>query len=193
MKVRFLVYALILAILPLVGIAYCFAQKRASWQQVEAMIQKVQLSLDSKQTRQAVNSLLRKELQECDKSFFSKLTSLSFLEKERRALEQLFASRSFTGNEAAEKRYNQIVSENHIKWAEGKGQDFEDISECEISLLHSIEVDTQDLKRIVNLIEEHSLGPQLFFTDWMVTRKETGLGSEVYELNFKLLKREFHS
>jgi|GEM_PF-6256987 len=194
MKKRFLIYAALLALLPFFLVASSYVKKKSAWERVQSHIQKVQLLHDSKQKRQSINCLVRQEFGKSDPLLLGELCSQTFLNKEKEALKRLFASRSFTGNEAAEKRYAFITaSENQFDFVEGNTQDAEGVLECELSLLHPVEIDTSDIKKLLNQIEERSSGPHLFFTDWKLTRKETGLGSEVYELNLKMLKREYHS
>ncbi len=194
MKKRFLIYAALLALLPVFLVASSYIKKKNAWARVESHVQKVQLLHDSKQKRQSINSLVRQAFEKSDSLLLGELRNQTFLNKEREALNRLFSSRSFTGNEAAEKRYAFITgNDNQFDFVEGNTQDSEGVLECELSLLHPVEIDTSDMKKLLNQIEERSSGPHLFFTDWKLTRKETGLGSEVYELNLKMLKREYHS
>ena len=193
MRARFLVYIAVCALLLLCLVGYSFLRQRAAWQEVEASIHQIQLAHRAKQVRQAGNSALRRAMMGGDSQRFSALSCLIFLAKEREALEHLFAGHAFTGNEAAERRYGFINgSENQLSFIEGSSQDVEGVWECELSLAHPVEVDVDDIKSLLHLVEGREEAPQLLFTDWRLLRKETGLGSEVYELNLKLLKREFH-
>ena len=194
MKGRLFLYGAILALLPLLTVSYHHFQIKNMWKEVQQEIEKVQLLLETKERRQAINSLVRKKMSQVNIHLMDELKKRELLNHEKDALERLFASRTFTGNEAAERRYAFLSSnENRLDFVEGNYQDQVGVSECEISLFHPVEVDNRDIKKLLTLIEEREGGPHLLFTDWKMTRKATGLGSEVFELNFKLLKREYDS
>lgn len=190
---RLLIYALILGVLPLFLVGYHFFLEKKAWDSVHTQIQKVALLHETLEQRQSINTLVRKEFANADPYFFNNLSKLSFLRKEADSLSRLFASRHFTGNAEVERRYAFIASrENAFDFVEGNVQAFDGVQECEVSLLHSVEIDGDDLKEILKQIEQPQRGgPQVFFTDFRLSKKETPLGSEIFELNLKFLKREY--
>ncbi|MCP5469523.1 MAG: hypothetical protein H7A36_03350 [Chlamydiales bacterium] len=193
MRLRFVIYALILGLFPLFFVGYSYLNQKRAWDHVETQVQKLTLMHELHQKKQAINTLVRKEYAKSDPLFFDKMSRLTFLRKEEEALRHLFSSRSFTGNEVAERRHAFITGgENRLDFVEGNMHDQEGVQECEVSLLHPVEVDADDLKRVIDSIEQpRAEGPQLFFTDFKLARKETPLGSEVFDLNLKILKREY--
>ncbi|MCH9611023.1 MAG: hypothetical protein S4CHLAM81_03350 [Chlamydiales bacterium] len=194
MRGRFLIYGAVVALLPLFFGLFHFVQKRRQWQQVELSIQQVQLLHDSKQSRQAINELVRKKYSPSRQQILLELSRGAFLEQERKALDHLFSSRSFTGNEAAQRRYAYITGgDNRLDFVENASVDMEGVLESELSLLHSVEVDNTDIKKLLLTLEEREEGPHLILSNWRLKRRKTALGAEVYELNLKLLKREYHA
>lgn len=86
-------------------------------------------------------------------------------------------------------------SENRLSFAEENIRSSKRIKETEERLLHPVEVDANDLERLLSLIEDVAIGgyvpdpasPQLIIQDFSLTQKNNAL----YELNLSLLKREF--
>ncbi|MFN0065802.1 MAG: hypothetical protein ACKVOH_06165 [Chlamydiales bacterium] len=191
---RLFLYVVILGLIPLVFVSYRHNKMKREWDRVSTEIKKVALLHETKVRRQSLNNLVRKEFGQSDPLYLSRnLEGLALLEKERIALEKLFANRSFTGNESAEKRHAFIVDgENRLSLIEKSCQKSDGIVETAYGLLHPVEIDGENLRQILSVIETKTLGqPQLLCTDFKITRKETSMGSEVYQLSLKLLKREF--
>ncbi len=65
--------------------------------------------------------------------------------------------------------------------------------------MHPVEVNVSDLKKILTLIEGRKIGefetgpqkPQLMILDFKLEKKNIRENNEVFDLNMKLLKREF--
>lgn len=191
---RLLVYLMILFLLPTFSVGYRFVKKNREWDAVQMRILSLHTLSASKERKQYLNNLVRQNFSGIDQFFIeNQLESLQLLKREREALEKLFQSPTFTGNEAAEKRFAAITSKsNRLEWTQGNLQSADGIQEGHFMLSHPVEIDTQDLKEILTRIEGTRKGkPQLIVTDFKLLKKAKQNGNEVYELNMKLLKREF--
>jgi len=85
--------------------------------------------------------------------------------------------------------------DNRLSFAEENIRSSKRIKETEERLLHPVEIDMNDLNRLLSLIEDVAIGgytpketsPQLIIQDFVLTKKN----GAAYELNLSLLKREF--
>lgn len=191
---RLIIYLFILSILPLVCIEFVFAGKKNEWEGILQQVHAVKQLSEIKARKQHFNHLARLHYGENDHFYLdSQLESLTFLKKEVSALEKLIRNPNFTGNEAAEKRFAFITGDtNRLHFAEGSVQACDKVQETVAVLSHPVEVDVQDVKEILNRIEGQRKGkPLLLITDFKLHKKTCPSGSEVLELNMKLLKREF--
>lgn len=191
---RLVVYFVILALLPFLLVTYGFIKARSDCLEVRKRIDQVRLFALEREQKQAVNQEVRRLYAQADSLYLDQsLEILTFLKKEKDALEQLFQSPTFTGNEAAESRYLFITGEeNRIKFSETMNETKEGIQEAVAVFAHPIEIDGTDLKEILTRIEGKRAGqPQLIISDFKLIKKSLPLRSEVYELHLKLLKREF--
>jgi hypothetical protein len=84
---------------------------------------------------------------------------------------------------------------NRLSFAEENIRSSKRVKETEERLLHPVEIDSNDLSRLLSLIENVPVGdfspyphsPQLLIQDFTLMKKE----GTVYELQFNLLKREW--
>lgn len=191
---RLIIYIVILSFLPLLFVGYRYTKKNQEWEAVQTQLLAVRRLSETKARKQYLNTLVRSNYSEADQLYIDNhLESLSFLKKEREALQKLLLNPTFTGNEAAEKRYAFLSSEaNRFEFNQGSIQTAEGVQESNLMLAHPVEIDTQDLKEILTRIEGTRKGkPQLIITDLKLHKKAHRTGNEVFELNMKLLKREF--
>jgi hypothetical protein len=192
---RLPLYAGIVAFLPLVLSVYFHFSKLEKWNEISAALQQVQVNAKTKSAKQAINSLVRKQFALSDPSYIEeKIEKITCLRKEKEALEKLFESPSFRGNEQAARRYSFITGENLLRFSETTTQVFDDVCETHLSLAQPIEVDNEDIKAILSHVEQrHPKQPLLLIKDFSLNRSKTSLESEVYLLSMTLLKREFSS
>jgi hypothetical protein len=193
---RLLIYLMILGVLPLIFAGFHYAKKKKEWEEVSQQILRIHHISTTAARKQSLNTIVRRIYSEADQFYLeNQLETMSFLKKEGETLQQLLKSPTFTGNEAAEKRYAYLTSHaNQFEWIQGSVQTVEGIQECDTFLAHPVEIDALDLKEILLRIEGNRKGkPQLIITDFKLNKKALSSGNEVFELNMKLLKREFHS
>jgi hypothetical protein len=191
---RLLLYIIVLGFIP-ASIAFLhFYQQKKEWDKIDEKIRSIHGMSEARVRKQYQNIIVRNAYSEADQFYLeNQLESLFFLKKEREALEHLFHSPTFTGNEAAEKRYALITSQaNRFAFMQGSPQSGEGIHESLCALSHPVEIDTNDLKEILNRIEGNRKGkPQFIIIDFKLNKKTHTHGNEVYELNLKFKKREF--
>src|ERR1700722_8239428 len=192
---RLLIYLIIISFLPVIFSIFQYVQKNKEWEGVSEQILNIHHLSETQARKQFLNTVVRNAYLEADQFYFeNQLESLCFLKKEKEVLEQLLKSPTFTGNEAAEKRYALITSQdNRFKWVQGSTQTADGIQEALCLLSRPVEIDAQDLKEILVRVEGNRKGkPQMIITDFKLNKRVHANGNEVFELNMKLLKREFH-
>lgn len=193
---RLIFYLIMVGLVPVFVVIIHYTKKRKEWEAVSEQIVNIQHFSAQATRKQSLNSVVRSVFAEADQFYLeNQLEPLSFLKKERETLEQLLRSSNFTGNEAAEKRYSFLTSNaNRFEWVQGSTQAAEGFQETDILLAHPLEIDAHDLKEILMRIEGNRKGkPQLIITDFRLHKKELSSGNEVFEVNMKLLKREFNA
>lgn len=193
---RVMIYLIVLGFLPGVFAAFHYTQKKKAWNAVSEQINAIHYLSETKARKQYFNTIVRNTYTETDPLYLeNQLEPLSFLKKERENLEQLLQNPTFTGNEAAEKRYAYLTSHaNRLEFLQGSPLASEGIQETVCWLSHPVEIDSYDLKELLARLEGNRKGkPQLLITDFKCQKKILLSGNEVFELNIKLLKREFHS
>lgn len=191
---RAVIYLALLAAVPLFLFGYAYQKERAAWADLSDQILALHARAENKARKQSLNSCVRKKYSEVDSYYLDhQLASLHFLKKERESLDNLIQNPSFTGSEVAEKRYLFLSGEaNRLEFIEGSIQSGEGVQETTEVLAHPVEVDTHDLKEILNRIEGTKPGkPQIIITDFKLNKKTHVSGNQVFELNLKLIKREF--
>lgn len=124
------------------------------------------------------------------------IESLSFLENEKARLKSWFAHPAIANKDALKKRLSFLEShQNYLSFADDEIQISKTYKETLEKQRERVEVDSDDLKNLLALIEETSeesnLRPQLVICDFFLKKKTTELQNEVYELKMDLLKREF--
>ncbi len=193
---RVVLYLIVIGFLPTLFTGLYYFKKKREWDEVSEEIRTIHYLTETKARKQYFNTLVRHIYAESDPLYLeNQLEPLAFLKKEKEKLEQLLQSPTFIGNEAAEKRYAHLTSAaNHLEFLQGSPQIGEGIQESICSLSHPVQVDSNDLKEILSRIEGNRKGkPQLLITEFKLSKRPFPSGNEVFELNVKLLRREFPS
>ncbi|MBS0623639.1 MAG: hypothetical protein JSS62_03360 [Verrucomicrobia bacterium] len=191
---RLILYVMILSFLPLTLTSFFFLKQRKAWNLIANKTQEVCHLSSTKIRKQSLNTLVRKHFAKSDPLYLEhRLQSLFFLNKERKALEKLIQSPNYTGNDTVEKRLFFLTEgANHILLDEHYRQTADGLTETIETSLHPVEIDNEDLKNILDFIEQdHPLKPQLIIRDFQLTKKAKSSGLEVFDLTFSLIKREF--
>ena len=112
------------------------------------------------------------------------IESLHFLEKERNELAALLEHPALFDKRSAEARFKFLLSdENRLTFAEEAIRTSSHLKETEEKQRHSVQMDEEDLKRILSLLEDLPIDsyfplenrPQIIITDFHLEKKESSL------------------
>jgi hypothetical protein len=128
------------------------------------------------------------------------LEPIALLSKETQQITALLEHPAFYQNELLKNRLVFLQgSQNRIHFKEESIRSARLVKEEELSFLHPIEVDTQDLEKILSLIEGVPLQttlppsrPQLIIQRFEMKKMHKEEGSDTFSIHLQLLKREFH-
>lgn len=116
------------------------------------------------------------------------LSSLSFLNAESKKLQIVLDH--YKESPSHQLRLNFLKSgKNRLSFKEEKRETNTQFQEVFLALAHPLEQDEDDLKNMLLLIE-NSKNPQLFFQKFSLFKKKIDTQNEVFEIDFKLIKRE---
>jgi len=187
-----------LALLPLLAGIGFFA-----WQS-EQMTNLHQRAIELQQRSQASEKEEKKEtairllLREADRKYLEeKLETLVFLQPEMKRLQALSLHRK--DPEMLLQRLDFLKSgKNQLVFVEGERRNLSGSIEVEEKTQHPIEINDEDLKRLLVLIEGRPIDPysppqgrpHLAVKNFDLSKKKSPLDEEVYVVNFELIKRE---
>ena len=163
------------------------------------MLSVLEIDILTKEKKQAENKSVRALYRESDHFYIDKyLEPLPLLQKEVASIETLF-DKPVPFSEPLKKRYEFLTAgQNEIRFIEGQVKSYPTFQETMETLSHPVEVDLDDLKRLLTLIEGSNLSdlspegrPHLLITDLKLEKKEGLNGREHFQLFLKLLKREY--
>lgn len=198
---RLLIYLLLLGLIPLFFVLFNFFNKNKHLSDIETSLDYVKQRAYSLEQKQAQNVALRNYYRNADHFYIDKyLESITFLEPEIENLKSIMKDKNFTSDKAIEKRYEFLTSPaNHLSFIEGVVQTYPFFQETTETLSHPVEVNVDDIKKVLARIEGIKIGsyepgpnpPQLVILDFKIDKKSSDSEKDVYLLNMKLLKREF--
>jgi hypothetical protein len=198
---RLLIYLIIAGLLPLLLVILSFMSSLDKVSNVEMGLQSLELTATQKERKQAVNQALRKNFQQVDTSYVDKvLESLKLLQSETNALKKIAANPNFADNEQVRRRLEFLTSpQNRLAFTESAVQNTPQFKEVTEVLTHPVEVDGTDIAHILSLVEGIEFSkfkapgnrPQLLLLEFKLDKKPGLDKNEVFQLNMKLLKREF--
>jgi hypothetical protein len=172
-----------LAFVPSLVALVIFGAEARSLQDTKWDIQTLTKKVKRNAIQQTSTQKLLAKLENADPYYLEKsLEGSIFLKRE---MEQLEAA----GND---KRLSFLKGEaNRLSFAELGLQRLDRYQEVEARQKHPVELDGDDLKRLLGLIEgDNPSAPQLVIKQLEIIRKPTSSQSEVFLLNLELLKRE---
>lgn len=189
---------LFLAPLPLLFVCY---HTFSSWQhlnlldtEAERILTKV---VQAKQSNEKQAALLA-PLKHSDPHYLDKyIETLTFLLPETKKIEALVAENP--ENDTLVKQLAQLTStHNRLLFSEGAIRSNDQFKEIEAIQQHPVEMNEEDLKRLLCLIEGNTIWPYgpkegrpLFvITDFKLSKKELADKEKVFVVSMKLLKRE---
>ena len=129
------------------------------------------------------------------------IEALSFLQKEQSDLRASINHPAIVKRDSLAARLQFILSdENKISFAEQNIRTSKDIKETEEKQRYPVQIDEEDLKELLSLIEDVPIGkynpaphlPQLLIQNFQIHRHTTPIETEVFIVEMSLLKREFN-
>lgn len=198
---RALLYLMTACMIPLLFVAGLLFSRSQTVSELEAKIEQVQSLAMLQEKRQATNITVMSHFKDADHFYIDKrLEILTFLEPEIEALQKIVQHKNFTDDEIIKKRLDLLTgSGNSMRFTEGVVQTFPQFQETTETLIHPVEVNVDDIQKILALVEGIQIGsyspapdrPQLQILDFKIEKKKSADKNEVFLLNMKLLKREF--
>ena len=198
---RKLLYLMLCGILPLIVGWLTFSSKLERIRQVEWRIWNIQEQAYSRERKQSANVSVLNHFALADHFYIDKnLETMSFLEPEIESLKKMQGDPNFPDDENIKKRVDTLTgNSNSLVFTEGVVQSTPLFQEVTETLVHPVEIDVADLKRILCRVEGVPMGdcvppqnrPQLIILDFKLEKKNVYENNDVFQMNLKLLKREF--
>lgn len=201
-KNRLITYLLVLGAIPFVFVFMNFMGERRQIAETQSLIENLKDRAYILDKRQSINIAVRENFKDSDHYYLDKhLETLKFLQPEIEGLHKLESNKNYAGDENVKLRLDFLTGNaNTLQFSEGNVQSFQYVQEISDTLVHPVEVNVSDLKKILSLIEGVNIPPnsppadrpQLIILDFRIDKKEINSKNEVYTLNLKLLKREYN-
>jgi hypothetical protein len=198
---RLLMYLIALGLIPLCLVFFFFWSDLEKISNLEYSLESVHDMALKVERKQAENIATRNYYQGADHFYIDKeLETLKFLQPEIEGLGKVVENPNFIEDDLTRKRLEFLTSkQNQLTFSETNVQTSPSFQEVTESSLHPVEVDLNDLKKILTLVEGREVDgnivppnkPQLIFLEFKLEKKSVRDNSQVFELNTKLLKREF--
>ena len=198
---RLVIYLLSLGLLPLFFVVFVFISEKNKREELQNGMEMIQTQALIKERKQALNMTVRDHFRDADHFYIDKhLETLSFLEPETEQLQKISQDVNFADDDRVKKRLEFLTGQgNALVFSEGVVQSFPFFQETAETLVHPVEVDINDIQKILARIEGVKVGkyspgphrPQLVITEFRLDKKKVNDKNEVYLLNLKLIKREF--
>jgi hypothetical protein len=198
---RLLIYIILAGLLP-IAIAWLIrSSELQSINSLEAFGSQIEQRAYSREKKQAINMSIQNHFRDADHFYIDKhLETLSFLEPEIESLKKMSDNPNFPPDENVKKRLELLTGNgNALVFTEGVVQATPFFQEVTETVVHPVEVNVNDLRQILCRIEGVSIGgcvpplnrPQLIILDFKIEKKNLSEKNQVFQLNLKLLKREF--
>lgn len=198
---RLALYIGLAGLLPIILAVIHFNSNLSKLDEIENTLETVRQLAANRQRKQAINIAVRNNFREGDHFYIDKqLETLTFLDPEVESLQKVTANKNFPDDENIKKRLEFLTGKvNHLVFTEGNVQSTPTFQEVTETLTQPVEVNVEDLKTILAKIEGTDIGteapgpnrPQLIILDLKLDKKHLSDKNEVFQLNLKLLKREF--
>lgn len=198
---RLILYLMIGGLLPVFFAIFNFVTRLNAVDQLQENMEHVKQLAYIREKKQSLNMIVKEHYKTADHFYIDKhLETLSFLKPETETLHKLVNNKYFAGDESVKSRLEYITGpSNSLLFSEGNVQAYPFFQETIASLVHPVEVNVDDLKKILALVEGEEIPPygpapkrpQLIILDFKLDKKEATPNNDVFLLNLKLLKREY--
>jgi len=178
-----------------IWVACCFYIKTTTLSKWEQKINSLSFSLQEKNKEQKENSTIYNHYRTSYQNYLDKCTtSLFFLNNEIKNLENLltYPEELINKNKLLKRLQHISSSENKLKFIEGPLTRWKTFQEINVTLLHPVEVDINDISKVIEKIEGNTNNkPHCFITLFSIKRNYTPIGSETYKLNLNFIQRNY--
>lgn len=198
---RMILYILAAGFIPIFFTVFYLSGQITEADELKNSLILVETQAFNREKKQALNMTVKEHFKGADHFYVDKhLESLNFLAPETESLQKLVNNRYFAGDESVRKRLEHITGPgNSLLFSESNVQAYPFFQETTATLVHPIEVNINDLKKVLSLIEGRKIGPhepapnrpQMIILDFKIDKKEASKNNEVLLLNMKILKREY--
>lgn len=198
---RLLMYLMAAGVIPIFISWFLFSSQLDHLNQLSYNLSNLQDLAFIRENKQSVNMAVRNHYSDADHFYIDKnLETLTMLEPEIESLKSMLNNPNFPEDENIKKRLEALTgSANSLIFTEGIVQSTPYFQEVTETLVHPVEVNITDIRKILCNIEGIILGecappidkPQLIILDFKIDKKNVSEKNEVFLLNLKLLKREF--
>lgn len=188
-----------LAILPLIGAALLLSQKSGELEDLEdryaGAARKEKLALERKSRKER---FLARYSNSNPYFLDQQIESFPLLTNEQQKLQSLLHHPAFPESQAIKNRLA-ALNENRLAFTEEKIEVSSQMKEVEEKQRHPVQMDENDIKQILSLIEDVPIenyqpatgSPQILIKELRLKKQETELHTEVFEVEMDLIKREF--
>jgi hypothetical protein len=198
---RMILYLLIAGLIPIFLVIFIISEQLGSVEELQNSISRIEMLALTREQKQALNMTVREHFKGAERFYVDKhLETLTFMEPEIESLQKLVNNRYFAGDETVKKRLDFLTGpSNSLLLSEGNVQAYPFFQETTSSLIHPIELNIDDLKKLLTVVEGVPIGeyeppqdrPQMIVTDFKLDKKVASENNEVFILNMKILKREY--
>jgi hypothetical protein len=198
---RAILYLLCLGLLPFLFVVFLFISQKNDLKDLQENLETIEHLAFMKEKKQALNMAVHQHFRDADHFYIDKyLETLVFLEPEIEQLQKIVEDKNFSDDDRVKKRLEFLTTDaNALVFSEGIVQTFPLFQETAETLVHSVEVDSKDIQKILARVEGMKIGeftpgthrPQLVVTEFKLDKKKVNDKNEVYLLDLKLIKREF--
>ena len=200
---RAIFYLFVLGFLPLVGVFYNYSIRQELQETLQHELAFACTETARQNQKESCNRFIKNTFQEKDHFYLDKqLGSLKLLNEEVALLQKATLSGFHPEEDAIRRRLHFLTgNENVISFTESQEKRYSGFTETTESLHRSVEMDVQDLRKIISIIEGTTGGdgdksiatrPHLIITDFRIDKKR-GYAQEVFALQLKVLKREYQN
>ncbi|PIS01898.1 MAG: hypothetical protein COT85_08140 [Chlamydiae bacterium CG10_big_fil_rev_8_21_14_0_10_42_34] len=128
------------------------------------------------------------------------IESLTLLNEEAEKLQSILSHPAFPDSRSIKSRLA-FLKDNRLSFIEENIRTSAKIKEVEEKLRNPVQLDENDLKKVLSLIEDVEIDnftpidhcPQMIIKDFRLKKQETSLHTELFEVEMDLIKREFTS
>lgn len=198
---RILIYLGILGLIPTLLVLFNIWQQVDTVDALQSRVEHIQDKALTTSLKQSNNLSVIEHYRGSDNFYLDKyIEKLQLLEPEVDALQRIISNKKFADDEEARKRYEFLVGpSNALMFNEGAVLRYPLFREVVETQVRPVEVNLKDIQSILSLVEGVPLGgetipekhPQLIILDFRLDKKQISEDNDVFQLNMRLLKREY--